>query len=93
MKRGDTRSAGPETETKWKKTLGVIVSLLLYPVFLPIIGYLTATFVLIGFLFLVLGETKRYWLKGLGALFVTFASFFLFYVLLDVRLPKGFLGF
>ena len=92
-KRSDTRPADSSAEPKWKKTLLVIVSLLLYPLLLPILGYLITTFVLIGFLFLFLGEAKRTWLKVLGAVFVTLGSYFLFYVLLDVRLPRGFLGF
>jgi hypothetical protein len=92
-KKGNTESRVSSGRSEWKKTLGVIVSLLLYPLFLPVLGYLIVTFVLMGFLFLVLGEARRFWLKGLGALLVTFASFFLFYVLLDVRLPKGVFGF
>jgi putative tricarboxylic transport membrane protein len=92
-KRGDTKPADSPAETSRKKTILVVISLLLYPCLLPILGYIVATFLLIGFLFLFLGEAKRYWLKVLGALFVTFASFVVFYVLLDVRLPRGFLGF
>ena len=92
-KKENTEAAGFSIGKKWKKTLFVVVSLLLYPSFLPTLGYLIATFVLMGFLFLILGEARRYWLKGLGALFVTLASFFLFYVLLDVRLPTGPFGF
>ncbi len=77
----------------WRKTLLVIVSLLLYPLLLPILGYLITTFVLIGFLFLILGQAKRFWLKGIGALAVTLISYLVFYVLLDVRLPMGVFGF
>ena len=86
-------AAGAGGETRWKKTLLVIVSLLLYPLLLPVLGYIITTFALIAFLFLFLGEAKLYWLKLLGALLVTLASFFVFFVLLDVRLPRGFLGF
>lgn len=97
-KRMDKQSADSSTQSEsknnlWKKTLWVIPSLLLYPLFLPILGYLIATFLLMGFLFVILGGARRLWLKGLSALFVTFASFFVFYVLLDVRLPTGVFGF
>jgi len=92
-KKGNTMITDSSRGTRWKKTLWVIVSLLLYPLLLPVLGYLIVTFLLMGFLFLILGEARRFWLKGLSALFVTCASFFLFYVLLDVRLPTGVFGF
>jgi putative tricarboxylic transport membrane protein len=92
-KKENTEASGSSIGKKSKKTLFVVVSLLLYPLFLPTLGYLIATFILMGFLFLILGEARRFWLKGLTALFVTFATFFVFYVLLDVRLPVGVFGF
>ena len=76
----------------WKKVAGVLFSLFLYPLVLPFLGYLLATFGLMFFLLGVMGRTKV-WVRGVNALIVTLASYVIFYRLLDVRLPKGMLGF
>jgi hypothetical protein len=59
---------------------------------LPFLGYLLTTFGLMAFLHGIMGRSKI-WVWGVNALIVTMASYVVFYVLLDVRLPKGMLGF
>lgn len=76
----------------WKKVIPVIGSLLLYPVFLPVIGYIVATFCLLLFLFIGI-KRSRIWLSGLSSLLVTVLSYLLFNSWLGVELPKGFIGF
>ena len=75
----------------WKKVIGVLFSLFLYPLVLPRVGYLISTFALIAFL---LGsmERSKAWVGGIGALIVTLASYVVFYILLGVRLPRGLFG-
>jgi len=77
---------------EWKKVAGVLFSLFLYPLVLPFLGYLLATFGLMFFLLGVVGRT-RVWVRGVNALMVASASYVIFYMLLNVRLPKGMLGF
>jgi len=77
---------------EWKKVIWVLCSLLLYPLVLPLFGYLITTFGLIGFLLGIMGKPKV-WVQGVTALMITVVSYVIFYFLLDVRLPKGILGF
>lgn len=76
---------------EWKKVIGVLLSLFLYPLVLPRVGYLISTFALVGFLLGSTGSSKA-WVRGISALIVTIASYVVFYILLGVRLPKGLFG-
>ena len=77
---------------EWKKVAGVLFFLFLYSLVLPFLGYLIATFGLMVFLFGIMGRSRA-WVLGANALIVTLASYFIFHRLLDVKLPKGILGF
>lgn len=77
---------------EWPKVAYVLFSLFLYTLVLPRLGYLVTTFGLMAFLFGVTGRT-RIWVRGVNALIVTVVSYLLFCRLLDVKLPKGMLGF
>ena len=77
---------------EWKKVAGVLLCLFLYPLVLPFLGYLLATFGLMSVLLGVMGRSKA-WVQEVNALIVTLASYVLFHILLNVRLPKGMLGF
>lgn len=77
---------------EWQKVAYVLLSLLLYPLVLPLLGYLITTFGLMAFLFGITGQTRT-WVRGVNALIVTLASVLLFHRLLDVNLPKGMFGF
>jgi putative tricarboxylic transport membrane protein len=91
-KRWERKMADLWKGLEWKKVAWVLFSLFLYPLVLPFLGYLLATFGLMAFLLGVMGRTKV-WVRGVNALIVTLASYVIFYKLLDVRLPKGMLGF
>jgi hypothetical protein len=80
------------TGLKWSKVIWVLVSLFLYPFLLPILGYLITTVGLLTVLFSILGRSKA-WVRGVNAVIITLISYVIFYFLLNVRLPKGFLGF
>jgi putative tricarboxylic transport membrane protein len=77
---------------KGSNVILVLVSLFAYALLLPSLGYLITTFGLMVFLFSLIGK-PRLWIQGVSALITVLATYIIFYVWLDVRLPKGILGF
>ena len=75
----------------WARVAWVLLALFLYPVLLPVTGYLIATFVLIAFLLCVIVRSRP-WVDLASALVITLISYVIFYRLLDVKFPKGMLG-
>ena len=68
-----------------------LVSLFIYSLVLDSLGFVVATFFLVGVLFRI-GQTRPWWfLIGVSAL-VTFLSYLIFGVFLRVYFPRGFLG-
>ena len=68
-----------------------LICLFAYSLVLDKVGFVVATFFLVGILF-HLGEPRRWWvLLGISAL-VTFLAYFVFGVLLHVYFPRSFLG-
>ena len=76
----------------WGKVVLVLSLLLIYAYLLPIIGYLIATFGLIILLFGIVGKTKV-WIKVVAGIITVLTTYLVFYVWLEVQLPKGMLGF
>ncbi len=72
----------------WKKGLYVILALFSYVLTLPRLGYLTATFLLMIFLFSIL-ERRKWWTVLFGSLFVIAVTYFVFEVWLMVQFPRG----
>jgi hypothetical protein len=78
--------------TKWPTVLMVMGSLVLYAVFLRLLGFLLDTFVLTAFLLRVMEPLN--WKKVLaGAAGATLGSYAIFQLWLEAQLPSGFLGF
>ena len=75
----------------WDRVIWVLLALFLYPILLPITGYLVTTFVLIAFL-LCIGERSKLWIDVASALVITLVSYVIFCTLLDVKLPRGIFG-
>ncbi|OGP69024.1 MAG: hypothetical protein A2170_06145 [Deltaproteobacteria bacterium RBG_13_53_10] len=68
-----------------------LISLFIYSFVLDSLGFIVATFFLVGVL-LRLGQPRPWWfLIGVSAL-VTFISYLIFGVFLHVYFPRGFLG-
>ena len=75
----------------WGKVFLILFALFLYPLLLPLVGYLIMTFVLIAYLLFV-GIRSKLWIDIATAVAITLVSYLIFYTLLDVKLPKGMLG-
>jgi hypothetical protein len=78
--------------TKWRTVLMDMGSLVLYAVFLRLLGFLLDTFLLTAFLLRVMEPLN--WTKALaGAAGATLGSYAIFQLWLEAQLPSGFLGF
>ncbi len=93
VKRGLRLNAGDMWRgLQWGKVIAAFCALFIYPLFLSKLGYLIATFALVFFVTCVI-DRSRVWRHGVSSLIVVVTSYVLFNVLLDVKLPKGLLGF
>ncbi len=74
-----------------RRVILALAALFAYSLVLEALGFIVATFFLVGIL-LQLGESRRWWvLVGVSAL-VTFLAYLVFEVLLHVYFPRSFLG-
>jgi putative tricarboxylic transport membrane protein len=73
---------------KWHKVISVAIAMFVYVILLPRIGYLIMTFGLLVFLFRIV-ERAKLGAEVLFALITVIATYLLFYVWLDVQLPRG----
>lgn len=76
----------------WSNVFLVLISLFIYAILLNRLGYLIMTFGVMALLF-SLKRGPRLWIHGVSALITTMVTYFIFYVWLDVKLPKGIFGF
>ena len=76
----------------WKRVLVVLISLLLYAIFVESAGYLISTFLLMTFLFKIL-KGMNWKMVVFGSFLITFASYLIFAKGLDCQLPYGLFGF
>jgi putative tricarboxylic transport membrane protein len=72
----------------WNKVILVFLALLVYALLLPTIGYLIMTFCLLVFLFSII-ERSRWWVRAVFALITVTATYLIFYLWLEVQLPRG----
>jgi len=76
----------------WIKIVSVIFSIILYGLLLEKLGFLLSTVLLIVFLLRSI-EAKKWYVVLLVSITSAFFSYVLFELLLQSRLPTGFLGF
>jgi putative tricarboxylic transport membrane protein len=81
----------PERDSLRKLLLG-LAALVSFGVAMEYAGYLLTTFLFMFFVIRIM-EKKRWQIVGLVALLTAVLSYLLFVVLLEVQLPRGFLGF
>jgi putative tricarboxylic transport membrane protein len=86
-------SASASEPVQWNKVVFlVIAAMIVYAAMFEKIGFVLASFLLIGFLLRVVGR-QRWVVTILIALFCSIAAYVLFDVLLGSQLPRGILGF
>jgi hypothetical protein len=73
----------------WKRGAFVVASLLLYSLFLPLLGYLSTTFFFMAILFSIYGR-KKWWTVGGASLLVIAVTYLVFHHWLKVQFPVGF---
>jgi putative tricarboxylic transport membrane protein len=74
---------------RWPKVVITLLILFSYTFLLSILGFIVATFALVLFLLKIVEPTK--WRKALlHSVLWTGVSYFLFYIVLKVPMPKGF---
>jgi hypothetical protein len=81
----------PWVNVKWRNGIYVIIALLLYTFLLPRLGYILDTFLLMLFLFSLLGRQK-WWIVILGTLLVIGLTYLVFKIWLLVQFPAGWWG-
>lgn len=74
----------------WTKPIYIIISLLVYALTFPSLGFLLSTTLLLIFLFKAI-EPATWMLSIIGAVLASSVSYILFGVWLRVQLPRGFL--
>lgn len=77
----------------WGRVVAIFVALLLYSKLMPILGYLVSTFILMSFLFWVMGEGQKWWWSPIYASAITLAAFLIFSVWLNGQYPQGLFSF
>jgi len=76
----------------WWRVVVVLAALFLYALFLPLAGYVCATFLLMSFLLWAAGSNKP-WRIVLYSLCMTIATFYMFSKWLNCQFPVGPFGF
>jgi len=76
----------------FSKVLYVLGSLVAYSFLFKILGFILDTMILIGFLLRAV-EPQKWFVVVIVSLTVSLIGYFLFGVVLNLQLPKGFLGF
>jgi hypothetical protein len=77
---------------QWGKVIAVICSLFLYAILLSSLGYVITTFALMFFVISII-DSARFFRHGISAASISVASYVVFQMLLDVKLPRGIFGF
>jgi putative tricarboxylic transport membrane protein len=75
-------------EGKWPYVAAAGIALLIYTFLLEPLGFIISTFLLLIFLFRVIGKQK-WWVGVTGSILVTFFTHLIFKVALKVQLPRG----
>ena len=72
----------------WKRVILILIVLLIYAKFMPVVGFLVSTFVLMVFLFWT-DRRQKWWRIVVLSLVVTFGTYLVFSVWLKVQFPEG----
>ena len=92
LRKGGTDAGPLFSGTLWKSILPVLVAMILYSMWMPVLGYIISTFLLMLFLLWIL-DRKKVWLKFALSLLCVFGTYYVFSVLLNCQFPSGLFGF
>ena len=91
-KREEDKISNPLKGVNWSKILLCLAILFAYSIFLPWVGYLITTFVLMLLLFILIKRSKLL-IEIMIALVTVLASYIVFYKWLNTQLPRGIFAF
>ncbi len=84
--------SGVKEKLRWQNVLFVLIAMILYTFFLNRVGFVLCTFMVV--VFFIKGVASQRWSKSiLTAAYMAIGSYFLFNVLLNAQLPRGFFFF
>jgi putative tricarboxylic transport membrane protein len=92
LKETEGPAAGILGGVRWFKLVFMLVSLFIYVLLFNLLGFVLATFLLLLVLFRVI-EPYGWKMVLISSLLTITGTYFFFVVLLESRLPRGFLGF
>lgn len=92
IQKEERREGSPFGHILWRRILFVVAALGLYSVFMPTLGYLISTFLLMTFLFRIL---ERHWTGWVlfSSLASTLITYLVFSKWLNCQFPEGLFGF
>ena len=76
----------------WKRVLLVVMALIVYSKFMPVLGYLISTFLLMIVLFWILERGKVVFVF-VSSILATIVTYFVFSKWLNCQFPDGLFGF
>jgi hypothetical protein len=91
-KRQEDKVASAFSGILWKRVLFVLIAILCYAKFMPDLGYLISTSLLMFFLFLILKGTRWWWALS-SSILTTFLTYYIFSIGLKCQFPRGLFGF
>jgi putative tricarboxylic transport membrane protein len=86
------RAEEKKEKIHWRTVILALVSLFICILIFEPLGFIISTTLFVGFLFKGI-EKKGWFATILASLLMTFASYYIFKVLLQAELPKGIFGF
>jgi putative tricarboxylic transport membrane protein len=92
VRKADTSGEPLFVDKNWKRVVFMILAVVIYAKILTWMGYLTATFLLMLFVFWLAETRKWYWILFSSAI-VTGASYLVFSVWLKCQFPTGIFRF
>lgn len=92
LRKEERHEESPLSHIQWQRILLVLGALGLYSVFMPTVGYLISTFLLMTFLFWILERRGTPWIV-FSSLLSTLLTYLIFSKWLNCQFPEGLFGF
>lgn len=84
----EVKTEPPFAGRMWKKAFLLIIALMVYARFMPLMGYLFSTFLLMSFLFWFV-KRQRWWRVFGASILVTIITYYIFSKWLNCQFPEG----